>query len=624
MKRKHKKMLFRIILSALGLGAVFTVNSLTELDVRLELAMYAVPYLIAGYDVVLRAFSNIRYGRMLDENFLMFIATVGAFGIGEYPDAVFVMMFYQTGELFQSIAVGKSRKSIASMMEMKPDRARVIRSGNPIIVSPEDVSVGEIIVVRPGERIPLDGEVIEGQTELDCKALTGESVPVYVNKGVSVYSGAVNLSGVIAIKVTSEYKDSTVAKILDLVENALSRKSKADRFITRFARVYTPCVVAGATLLFLIPSLITGEFAVWLGRSLIFLLISCPCALVISVPLSYFGGLGAASRKGILIKGATYLEALADIDCIAFDKTGTLTKGEFVVSDVIPADGKENGAVTLKMMLIAAALEENSNHPVARAVYSYCIDKLKVKESSHVSGLCEIPGGGVIGKYRHENAAVGNMSLMQGLGADIKAPNTSGSVIYVCSKGEYLGCFIVKDAIKDSSVLAVSALKKLGVNKTVMLSGDREDAAKEIAHELGLDDYRAQLLPQNKVLALEELFADVKKGKKLAFVGDGINDAPVLSRSDIGIAMGALGSDAAIEAADVVLMDDNPMKIAEAIKISKKTKTIVLQNIILALTVKSLFMVLGAIGFANLWTAIFADVGVAVLAILNAMRTMRA
>ncbi len=623
MQRKHKKQLFRIIASAVIFFTLLVLGFFVEINRYVQLALFIAPYLIAGYDVVLKAISNLFSGRILDENFLMFIATVGAFGLGEYHDAVFVMIFYQTGELFQSIAVGKSRKSIASMMDMKPESARVLRDGEPVIVNPDDVNIDEIIVVRPGERIPLDGDIIYGESELDCKALTGESVPQFAGVGSSVYSGSVNLSGILGIQVTSEYKNSTVAKILDLVENASSAKSRTDRFITRFVHVYTPCVVLFAFLLFLIPSLITHELSVWLGRALIFLLISCPCALVISVPLSYFGGLGAASKKGILIKGALHLESLAEVEKVVFDKTGTLTKGEFEVSEVVSADGNEKKAHALKMLLISAALEGNSNHPVARAVYKYCIDVLKVKESSNVKALTEIPGAGVTAKYRGETAYVGNIRLMELAHIEVPRPKSSGSVIYAASNGEYLGYFIVKDAIKESSVEALAALKKLGISETVMLSGDREETAKEVAKKLGIDSYKAELLPENKVTLLEELILDIKKGKKLAYVGDGINDAPVLTRADVGIAMGALGSDAAIEAADVVLMDDEPMKIVVAVKIAKKTKRIVMQNIIFALTVKALFMVLGAFGIAPLWTAVFADVGVAVLAILNAMRTMK-
>ncbi len=624
MKKKHKKRLFRIVISAIIFSAVFALSLLVDVDRYILLTLFAIPYLIAGYDVISKALLNLLHGRMLDENFLMFTATLGAFGLGEYPDAVFVMIFYQVGELFQSIAVGKSRRSIAEMLDMKPERARVFRNGEPIIVAPEEVQKDEIIIVRAGEKIPLDGVVIEGEAELDCKALTGESVPRLAEKGSKVYSGSVNLSGVLGILVTSEYKNSTVARILELVENAASAKSKTDRFITRFAKVYTPCVVLGALLLFLIPSLITGAFSVWLGRALVFLLISCPCALVISVPLSYFGGLAAISKKGVLIKGAVHLESLAEVEKVVFDKTGTLTKGEFEVSDVISADGNANGAHALKMYLIASALEGNSNHPIARAVYNYCINVLKVKESSNVKELIELPGIGITAKYRNETAFVGNYRLMEQAHIEVPKPKTSGSVIYVASGGEYLGCFIVKDAIKESSVECIAALKKLGVSETVMLSGDRDDAAKEVAERLDIDSYKAELLPQNKVAALDELFSGVKNGKKLVYVGDGINDAPVLTRADIGIAMGALGSDAAIEAADVVLMDDDPIKIALAIKTAKKTKRIVMQNIIFALAVKAIFMVLGAVGLTTLWAAVFADVGVAVLAILNAMRTMKA
>ncbi len=624
MKRKEKNRFARIIISVIIFSSVFAVEAFVEPDRYLKLSLFIISYLIAGYDVVMKALSNLFHGRMLDENFLMFIATVGAFALGEYHDAVFVMIFYQIGELFQSIAVGKSRCSIAQMMEMKPERARVLRGGNPIIVAPEEVGLDEIIVVRPGEKIPLDGVVIHGESELDCKALTGESVPVFADVGSDVYSGAINISGVLGIRVTAEYKDSTVAKILDLVENAVSAKSKTDRFITRFARAYTPFVVLCAVLLFFIPSLITREFSVWLGRALVFLLISCPCALVISVPLSYFGGLGSASKKGILIKGAVHLESLAEVKKVVFDKTGTLTGGELEVSEIIYADSNKKSAHNLKMLLIASALEENSNHPAARAVYKYCIDVLKVKESSNVSALSEIPGAGIKAKYHGEIAYVGNIRMMERAKIDVPKPDTTGGVIYVASNGEYLGCFILKDAVKDTSVECITELKKLGVMQTVMLSGDREAAVKEVSEKLGIDAYKAELLPQNKVSALEELFYDMKKGQKLAYVGDGINDSPVLMRSDVGIAMGMLGSDAAIEAADVVLTDDNPAKLALALKIAKKTKRIVMQNIIFALGIKVAFMVLGALGVTTLGVAVFADVGVSVLAILNAMRTMKA
>ncbi len=623
MKRKQKKLLSRIIISAFIFAAVFVSGILIEIDAYTKLALFIVPYIISGYDVIFKAFLNIRYGRMLDESFLMFIATVGAFALGEYPDAVFVMIFYQTGELFQSIAVGKSRKSISEMMDLKPETARVLRGGDQFVVDPEEIAVGELILIRPGERIPLDGIVTDGVSELDCKALTGESLPQNVTDGSQVYSGAVNLSGVLTVRVTSEYRDSTVAKILELVENASSFKSKTDRFITRFSHVYTPCVVAGAVILFLLPSILTGDWSIWLGRALIFLLVSCPCALVISVPLTYFSGLGAASKKGILIKGALYLESLAEIETVVFDKTGTLTKGEFEVSSVCPADGKENGNQAYKMLMIAAALEENSNHPVAKAVYEYSFGILKVREGSLVKGLTEVPGAGVVAKYRREVTAAGNARLMEMLHVNIPEYNGIGSAIYIACNGEYIGHFIVKDAVKEKSQKAIKELKKLEISKTVMLSGDRNDAAKEISEKLGLDGFKAELLPQNKVEALEEIILKIKKGKKLAYVGDGINDAPVLTRADVGIAMGALGSDAAIEAADVVLMDDDPQKVAYAVKIAKKTKKIAIQNIIFALVIKAAFMILGAVGLANLWLAVFADVGVAVLAILNAMRAMK-
>ena len=623
MRRKQKRLLLRIVLAIVLFIVSAFIDRYTEINKYIMLCLYIVPYAVAGYDVILKAVSNIRYGRIFDENFLMCIATIGAFVISEYPEAVFVMIFYQIGELFQSIAVEKSRKSIASLMDMKPETARVIRGGQELTVDPEDVEPGETVVVRAGEKIPLDGTVLEGNSELNCMALTGESVPQYVEPGMKAISGAVNLSGTLKIEVLSKYEDSTVAKILDLVENASSAKSKTDRFITRFAKYYTPAVVIAALLLFIIPSLITGDYSVWLGRALIFLVISCPCALVISVPLSYFGGLGAASKRGILIKGAVHLEALADVSHVVFDKTGTLTKGQFAVSEVRTADGSPSGPCMLKLLLTASVLEENSNHPVALAVYRYCMEELKVKDYTQIKNLHEYAGLGVLAEYRGERIAAGNLRLMQKLKIEVPEVETTGSVIYVSSNGQMLGYFIVKDKVKASSKETIERLKKYGVKENVMLSGDREKCAKEIAESIGLDSYHAELMPADKVNALETILSRVEDGKKLVYVGDGINDAPVLTRADIGMAMGALGSDAAIEAADVVLMDDDPAKIADSIKIGRATKRIVIENIVFALTVKAVFMILGAFGVANLWEAVFADVGVSVIAILNAMCTLR-
>lgn len=616
MKRKQKKLLIRIALStALYIPIAVTVRLVT-LPLPLIVAIFVVPYLIAGYDVILKAFGNIRCGHLFDENFLMCIATVGAFCIGEYLEAVFVMIFYQVGELFQSIAVGKSRRSIAALMDIKPDEARVLRDGEEINVFPEEVEVGETVVVRAGEKIPLDGIVTEGESELNCMALTGESAPRYVCKGMKAIGGCVNLSGTLKLETTSKYDDSTVAKILELVENASSNKAKADRFITRFALYYTPIVVICAFLLFLIPSLITFDFATWLGRALIFLVISCPCALVISVPLSYFGGIGAASKCGILIKGAIYLEGLADVTDVVFDKTGTLTKGKFKVVEANAVNCDEN-----TLSNVAFALERNSNHPVAEAVTRYC-EKYYEKNAT-VTDVTEIAGMGVSAIVDGKRYYAGNIRLMNKEKIITEAVAANGSVIYVASDNGLLGYFIVKDEIKETSAEAVKILKQNGIKRAVMLSGDSKECAEEIASQIGLDEAIGELLPDDKVSVLERLIVSKEKNGKLVYVGDGINDAPALSRADIGVSMGAMGSDAAIEAADVVLMDDDPMKLVKAVKISRSTKRIVIENIVFALGVKILFMILGAFGAANLWTAVFADVGVAVIAILNAMRTLK-
>lgn len=615
MKRKQKKLLIRIALATGLYAGVAVAVKLISPPWQLSLALYLIPYLIAGYDVLLKALFNIKSGRVFDENFLMCIATVGAFFLGEYLEAVFVMLFYQLGELFQSIAVGKSRKSISELMDIKPEEARVLREGEETVVEPEEVEVGETVVVRAGEKVPLDGIVTDGASELNCMALTGESAPRYVEKGMKITGGCVNLTGTLRVEVTSKYEDSTVAKILELVENASSVKAKTDRFITRFASYYTPIVVLSALLLFLIPSLITWEFSTWLGRALIFLVISCPCALVISVPLSYFGGIGAASKSGILIKGAVYLEGMADVSYVVFDKTGTLTKGVFCVSESKAYDDEA------ELYGVALALEKESNHPVAKAVARFCEEKSGIAPTAN--GSTERAGLGVVAEVDGKQCCAGNLRLMQSEEIEVTSVETSGSVVYVSKDGKLLGYFVVKDEVKEGSANALAELKSLGVTKTVMLTGDRKECAEEITAQLGIDEAVGELMPADKVHEVERLLGEEEKSGKLVYVGDGINDAPVLGRADIGISMGAMGSDAAIEAADVVLMDDDPQKVAKALKIAKATKSIVVQNIVFALGIKLAFMILGAFGIANLFTAVFADVGVSVIAILNAMRTLK-
>ncbi len=613
MKKKHKKLLVRIILSAVLFGVIALTVKLLNLKPIMAVLLYLAPYLVAGYDVLLKAVNNIKNGQIFDENFLMCIATVGAFCIGEYPEAVFVMVLYQAGELFQSIAVGKSRKSISALMNIKPEEARILREGEEIITSPEEVSVGEILIVRAGEKIPLDGIIVEGEGELDTSALTGESLPRSVSVGDKVTGGCINLNGTLKIEAMVTYSESTVSKILELVEQSSAVKSKTDRFITRFASYYTPAVCICAMLLFLVPSLVTGEWSQWLGRALVFLVISCPCALVISVPLSYFGGLGAASKNGILIKGACYLEALAETECVVFDKTGTLTKGSFKVCEEKCLDERLYG--------VAATLEADSNHPVAKAVYEYCA--AKCGEIPKFDSKTEKAGMGILAINDGKEFFAGNARLVRSLGINTEEINSGGSIVYVGDNERLYGYFTVKDEIKESSANGIKALKRLGVKQTVMLSGDRKESVNEIASELSLDTAIGELMPADKVGELEKILALSPKGKTVAYVGDGINDAPVLTRADIGISMGAMGSDAAIEAADVVLMDDDPKKVADAVKIAKKTKSIVIQNIVFALGVKILFMVLGALDIAGLWLAVFADVGVSVIAILNAMRTLK-
>ena len=609
MSKKQKKTLRRIVAA----GVLLIAAALLPLEGLWRLPVFLIPYFVIGWDVLWKAARNVANGQVFDENFLMSIATVGALVLGEYAEAVGVMLFYQVGELFQSCAVGKSRRSIARLMDIRPDAARVARAGEWLTLDPEEVAVGEVIEVRPGEKIPLDGMVLEGFSALDTAALTGESVPRDAAVGDEVLSGCVNLTGVLRLRVTKPFGQSTVAKILDLVENAASKKAKTEQFITRFARWYTPAVVCGAVVLAVIPSLLTGEWAVWIRRALMFLVISCPCALVISVPLSFFGGIGGASSRGILVKGGNYLELLARTGTVVFDKTGTLTRGTFEVTALYPAH-----AVTEAELLSAAAHGECfSSHPIAqslRRAYGKEIDPARVTD------VWEIPGQGITAQVDGEAVWAGNHRLMAAQGISVSTPPETGTVIHVAKAGRYLGCILITDAPKPTSAAAVAALRSRNIH-TAMLTGDGDAAGKAMAHRLGLDEVHTQLLPGDKVDRVEAMLAD-RRGV-LVYVGDGINDAPVLSRADVGIAMGALGSDAAIEAADIVLMDDDPARLVLAMDIARKCLRIVHQNIVFALGVKLLFLLLGALGLAGMWAAVFADVGVAVLAILNAMRMLK-
>lgn len=607
----QKKTLIRIIV---GFAALL-IASFLPIDGYFQLIAYLVPYLIIGYDIIWKALRNIIHGQVFDENFLMTIATVGAFLLGEYREGCAVMLFYQVGELFQSVAVGKSRKSISSLMNIRPDYANLEKNGSIIETDPEEVSIGDIIIIRPGEKIPLDGVIVEGSTNVDTSALTGESVPRSLTDGDDVISGCINVNGVIKVRVTKEFGESTVSKILDLVENSSSKKAKAENFITRFARYYTPCVVISALLLAVVPSIFTGNWSEWINRALIFLVISCPCALVISVPLSFFGGIGGASRSGILIKGGNYLEALAKTEIIVFDKTGTLTKGVFNVTAVHPQIISEQ-----KLIELAAYAEAYSNHPISssiREAFNAEIDK------SRISDIKEISGRGVTAVIDGKDICVGNGKLMDDIGVSWHPCHHIGTTVHVASDGLYAGHIVISDEIKEDSAAAVKALKSEGIKKAVMLTGDAKAVGERISAELGLDEVYTELLPDGKVEKVEMLFKQKSEKGKLVFVGDGINDAPVLSRADIGIAMGAVGSDAAIEAADIVLMDDKPSKIAEAVRISRRTLTIVHQNIVFALAVKFIVLILGAAGMANMWAAVFSDVGVSIIAILNAMRALR-
>ena len=611
MNRKQKRSLWTILIAA----ALFIVALLLPVEGVWELLAYLIPYGAIAWKVIWKAVKNISRGQVFDENFLMCVASIGAMCAGEYKEAVAVMLFYQVGELFESLAVGKSRRSIAALMDIRPDVAHVERDGALADVDPEEVEIGERIVIQPGERVPLDGEVIEGASTLDTAALTGESVPREIHPGEDVISGCINLSGVLHVRVNKRFGESTVARILELVENASSNKARSENFITKFARWYTPAVCLAALLLAVVPSLITGDWGEWVSRALIFLVVSCPCALVISVPLSFFGGIGGASANGILIKGGNFVETLAQVDTVVFDKTGTLTQGNFEVTAIHPEKVPEQ-----ELLEIAALAENYSTHPISASLkraFGLPLDE------SRISDVEELSGKGVIATVDGKNVAVGNGRLMQYVGVDWHECENSGTIVHVAADGAYMGHIVISDMLKPQSKAAVQALKDCGVKQSVMLTGDRKDVAEAVARELGVDQVQSELLPTGKVDQVEKLLAEQAQGGKLAFVGDGINDAPVLSRADIGIAMGALGSDAAIEAADVVLMDDNPEKIAMAIRIAKRTLTIVHQNIAFALGVKFIVLILSALGFGNMWIAVFADVGVSVLAILNAMRALK-
>ncbi|MDR3051488.1 MAG: cadmium-translocating P-type ATPase [Oscillospiraceae bacterium] len=596
----------------MGAGVVlFAVGMILELNQWLELALFLVSYLLIGGGVLLRAAKNISKGQIFDENFLMSIATIGAFAIGEYPEGVAVMLFYQVGEAFQDFAVGRSRKSIATLMDIRPDFANLKIGDEARRVSPEEVKVGDFIIVRPGEKVPLDGVVTEGRSALDTSALTGESLPRDVEPGSEVLSGSINNNGLLTIEVKKLFGESTVSKILDLVQNASSAKAPVENFITKFARYYTPAVVFAALALAVVPPLALGVgWAEWMNRALVFLVVSCPCALVISIPLSFFGGIGGASRNGVLVKGSNYLDALHNVDTVVFDKTGTLTKGVFAVTEIAPA----NGFTADELLELAAGAESGSNHPIAQSIM-----KAYGKPVSGAVDYEEVAGHGVRAQIGGKTVHAGNAKLLEGIA--FEKPETVGTVVYLAVDGVFAGHIVIADEVKPDSANAIAELKALGVRKTAMLTGDSHAVGEKIGRELGLDMVCAELLPQHKVEQLEKLFAPGKG--KLLFVGDGINDAPVLARADVGIAMGGVGSDAAIEAADVVLMTDEPSKIADAIRISKKTRMIVMQNIVFALAVKGVILALGALGYATMWGAVFGDVGVAVIAILNAMRAMR-
>lgn len=622
MSKKQKKVLVRIIVALVLLAGVILLDKLALLPQWAMIVLYLVPYFAIGYDILWKALKGIKNRQVFDENFLMAVATVGALCLQDFKEGVAVMLFYQIGELFQSVAVGKSRKNIAALMDIRPDYANLMVDGKLEQVDPDDVEVGTEIVVDPGEKVPIDGVIVEGNTTLNTGALTGESVPRDAKPGDDVISGCINMSGRITVRTTKPFGESTVSKILDLVENSAMKKSKSENFITKFARYYTPAVCYSALALAVLPPLIRllaghpAMWAEWITRALTFLVISCPCALVISIPLSFFGGIGCASKNGILVKGSNYLEALADTKYIVCDKTGTLTKGVFQVTGVHPAPG-----VDKKVLLgLAAYAESGSHHPISQSLKDAYGQPLK---EERVSAIQEIAGHGVQALVDGHPVAVGNAKLMEKIGAALPGERTDGTTVYVAADGKYIGCIVISDVVKPTAKAAMAALKENGVKMTVMLTGDAKAAADRVAAEIGMDRVESELLPGDKVAQVEKLLAEKGPKENLAFVGDGINDAPVLSRADVGIAMGALGSDAAIEAADVVLMDDDPSKIALAMKISRHTLQIVWQNIVFALAVKAVCLVLGALGIAGMWLAIFADVGVMVLAVLNATRALK-
>lgn len=621
MNKKQKTMLYRIIIAAVLVAAVTVLEKILELNVWIAAVLYMVPYFVIGYDILKKAWKGILKRQVFDENFLMAVATVGAIALGEFREGVAVMLFYQIGELFQSVAVGKSRKNIAALMDIRPDYANIVVDGQIEKVDPDEVEIGTIIVVNPGEKVPIDGIIIEGNTSLNTSALTGESVPRDAACGDEVISGCINLTGTIHIRTTKEFGDSTVSKILDLVENSSLKKSRSENFITKFAKYYTPAVCYSALALALIPpifNMIMGNPAAWqtwIIRALTFLVISCPCALVISIPLSFFGGIGCASTNGILVKGSNYLEALAATKYIVFDKTGTLTKGVFEVTGNYP----ENGFSQDELLYYAAYAESGSSHPISLSLKKAYADKLELER---VSGIEEVAGHGVKAVVDGKKVAAGNVKLMNKVGASVTSEHDDGTAVYVAIDDMYAGCITISDVVKPTSKAAIAGLKAGGI-KTVMLTGDTARTAQRVGTELGLDEIHSELLPADKVAQVERLLGEKGAKENLAFVGDGINDAPVLSRADIGVAMGALGSDAAIEAADVVLMDDDPAKLALAMRISTRALTIVRQNIVFALAVKLVCLLLGAIGIANMWVAIFADVGVMVLAVLNATRALK-
>lgn len=632
MTKKQRAMLSRIIATFIVYISLAVADHTGLLPESLgtwgRLALYLVPYILIGWDIVYKSYRNIRNGQVFDENFLMTVATFGAFGTGEYSEAVAVMLFYQVGELFQSYAVNRSRQSITELMDICPEYANIEEDGQLKQVDPDDVQVGDIIVVKAGERIPLDGKVVFGDSMVDTSALTGESVPRKAAYGDDVISGCVNGSGLLRVEVTKEFDDSTVAKILELVENASSKKAQVENFITRFARYYTPIVVIGAVILAVLPPLLFGQsWSEWVRRACTFLVISCPCALVISVPMSFFSGIGAASRRGVLIKGSNYLEALSEMNTIVFDKTGTLTKGEFKVAEIHvpgaplekPDSGKGYGSGQQALLELAALAESYSDHPISRSIKDAWANAI---DMNRVANAEEISGHGVKALIDGHVVLAGNSKLMKEMDVDYTECPSIGTVVYVAEDGTFKGSIVISDTIKEEAYEAIKNLKKVGVRRTVMLTGDKKEVGEAVAARLGLDEVHAELLPGDKVAKVEELLEGLKGKDKLAFVGDGINDAPVLSRADIGIAMGSMGSDAAIEAADIVLMDDNPAKIADVVRISRKTMSIVKQNIIFALGVKAVVLLMGALGMANMWEAVFADVGVSVIAIINAMRAL--